>query len=74
MELDPNKIKQLLNTKDYPEALAKLYRIISNLFLIYYLLIIGSLELMLLKYTEYEILSFLKYDDAFTSLIKKSSL
>jgi len=35
---------------------------------------IGTLELMLLKYTEYEILSFLKYDEAFTSLIKKSSL
>ena len=29
---------------------------------------------MLLKYTEYEILSFLKYDDAFESLIKRSSL
>ena len=29
---------------------------------------------MLLKYTEYEILSFLKYDDAFTSLMKKSTL
>ena len=29
---------------------------------------------MLLKYTEYEILSFLKYDDSFQSLIKKSSL
>ena len=74
MELDPNKIKKLLNTKDFPEALAKLYRIISSVFLIYFLIIIGTLELMLLKYTEYEILSFLKYDDAFTSLIKKSSL
>jgi hypothetical protein len=29
---------------------------------------------MLLKYTEYEILSFLKYDDTYTSLMKKSSL
>jgi len=29
---------------------------------------------MLLKYTEYEILSFLKYDDSFGKLIKKSSL
>ena len=29
---------------------------------------------MLLKYTEYEILSFLKYDDAFVSLVKKSAL
>ena len=74
MELDPNKVKKLLNAKDYPEALAKLYRIISKVFLIYFLIIIGTLELMLLKYTEYEILSFLKYDDAFTSLIKKSSL
>ncbi len=75
MELDPNKIKKLLRAEDFPEALAKLYRIISNLFLVwtsnYY---IGTLELMLLKYTEYEILSFLKYDEAFTSLIKKSSL
>ena len=71
MELDPNKILKLLNTKDYPDALAKLYRIISNHFLIYYLYIIGSLELMLLKYTEYEILSFLKYDDLYNSLIRK---
>ncbi len=29
---------------------------------------------MLLKYTEYEILSFLKYDDTYISLMKKSSL
>ena len=29
---------------------------------------------MLLKYTEYEILSFLKYDDSFASLMKKSTL
>lgn len=51
-----------MNVNKYPEGLTKLYRII------------GSLELMLLKYTEYEILSFLKYDDAFTSLVKKSNL
>jgi len=36
--------------------------------------LIGVLELMLLKYTEYEILSFLKYDEAFCSLTKRSSI
>ena len=30
MDIDPGKIKALLNVEDYPEALAKLYRIISN--------------------------------------------
>ncbi len=30
MELDPNKIKKLLRTEDFPQALAKLYRIISK--------------------------------------------
>ena len=30
MELDPNKVKNLMNAKDYPEALTKLYRIISK--------------------------------------------
>ena len=62
MELDPASIVKLLGTQDYPEALAKLYRII------------GSLEIMMLKYTEYEILSFLKYDDSFTNLMKRSTL
>ncbi len=33
MEIDPNKIKSLLNVDEYPEALAKLYRIISKEFL-----------------------------------------
>ncbi len=30
MELDPNKIKKLLRTEDFPQALTKLYRIISK--------------------------------------------
>ena len=30
MELDPNKVKKLMNAKDFPEALTKLYRIISK--------------------------------------------
>ncbi len=30
MKLDPFKVKKLLNAKDFPAALAKLYRIISN--------------------------------------------
>ena len=33
MDIDPNKIKALLNVEEYPEALAKLYRIISKDFL-----------------------------------------
>jgi hypothetical protein len=32
MDLDPNKIKKLLRAEDFPEALAKLYRIISKPF------------------------------------------
>jgi len=32
MDLDPNKIKKLLRTEDFPQALAKLYRIISKPF------------------------------------------
>ena len=35
MELDPNKVKKLMNAKDFPEALTKLYRIISTLFLVF---------------------------------------
>ena len=34
MDIDPNKIKSLLNVEEYPEALAKLYRIISKNFLV----------------------------------------
>ena len=34
MELDPNKVKTLLNAEDYPDALTKLYRIISKAFLV----------------------------------------
>ena len=30
MHIDPEKVRELLGTKDYPSALAKLYRIISN--------------------------------------------
>ena len=30
MDIDPSKIKSLLNVEEYPEALAKLYRIIST--------------------------------------------
>ena len=30
MDIDPGKIKALLNVEQYPEALAKLYRIISK--------------------------------------------
>ena len=46
------------------------FRIISNLFLILSINFIGTLELMLLKYTEYEILSFLRYDNLFRSMMK----
>ena len=70
MDIDPGKIKNLLNVEQYPEALAKLYRIISKNPIILCLQI-GTLELMLLKYTEYEILSFLKYDSSFISLARK---
>ena len=73
MDIDPKRIKDIMNTEDYPEAVAKLYRIISKSF-VKWLMSKGTLELMLLKYTEYEILSFLKYDDTYTSLMKKSSL
>jgi len=31
MDIDPGKIKNLLNVQEYPEALAKLYRIISKI-------------------------------------------
>jgi len=31
MDIDPSKIKNLLNVQEYPEALAKLYRIISEI-------------------------------------------
>jgi hypothetical protein len=34
----------------------------------------GSLELVMLKYTEYEILSFLKYDETYLTLAKKSGI
>jgi len=34
----------------------------------------GALELVMLKYTEYEILSFLKYDEAYVKLAKKSGI
>jgi len=34
MDINPEKIKNLLNVEQYPEALAKLYRIISNIFLV----------------------------------------
>ena len=30
MDIDPKRIKDIMNTEDYPEAVAKLYRIISK--------------------------------------------
>jgi hypothetical protein len=30
MEIDPKRIKTIMNVQDYPEAVAKLYRIISK--------------------------------------------
>jgi hypothetical protein len=32
MEVDPKRIKNIMGVEDYPEALAKLYRIISKKF------------------------------------------
>ena len=40
MELDANKVKSLMNAKDYPEALTKLYRIISKQILVWSLIIL----------------------------------
>ena len=57
--VDPDYLLKELNEDNAQEALSKMYRIIA------------VLELMMLKYTEYQMITFLKYDQLYSSLVNQ---